>query len=224
MNIICLRKRFFKKGCLEKGFYKNENLKKGCFNLSILKRSEGFADSVYGIFLMAFFLIMPVLVIRIGAYKSLSDRLEDALAASSLAASVIDLERYGTDHTIVISDHTGSYEKYKETLKINLRLEDGYSDLSFIDGEVMLTDFRIYNKEGDKITEITVGEAGGRVSREGKVGEVKDPAGRIVKDTGIYSEISFPIKKSLIRLGNYTSDEEWDGLAKKNKLTLVRGR
>ncbi|MBR1650977.1 MAG: hypothetical protein IJ691_07430 [Lachnospiraceae bacterium] len=224
MNISCLRNRFFKKGCLEKGFYKNENLKKGCFNLRFLKRSEGFADSVYGIFIMAFFLIMPVLVIRIGAYKSLSDRLEDALAASSLAASIVDLERYGTDHTIVISDFSGSYEKYKKTLNINLKMTDGYSDLSFIDGEVCLSDFRIYNKEGGEITEIIVTDAGERISRKGKIGEIKDPAGRSVEETGIYSEISFPIKKNLLRIGGFSSEEEWDGIAKKNKLTVVRAK
>ena len=154
--------------------------------------------NVFGLFSLMFVLVLMVSVLKIAAYKAASDRLEDSLAASGLAASLIDIRQYGTDHSIIISDMEDAFAKYRETLEINLGLTNGVaSGSSYIEGPVSIDVFRIYNVSGPLVTETAVSDEGVRQISEGVLGEMKAPNGQIVEKTGIYSEISFLLKSSL---------------------------
>ncbi len=168
--------------------------------------------NVFGLFSLMFVLVLMVSVLNIASYKAVSDRLEDALAASGLAASLIDIRQYGIDHSIIISDMEDAYSKYRETLEINLGLSDGIPvGSSLIEGPVKIEAFRIYNVSGASVTETEVSEMGIRKISEGALGEMKAPNGQLIERTGIYSEISFPLKGSLGK----------NLRAHKNKLTFV---
>ena len=179
---------------------------------SIIRDNRGMAQPVFGFFALLFLLVMMSFILNICAYKAISDRLEDALAASGLAACVINIEQYGIDHSIIIDNAEEAYERYKETLDINLNLKNGSPKaLSFIEGPVRIENFRVYNVRGGTVTEIVVGESGVISTGNGRLGEFCAPNGQIIENTGIYSEISFPISG---RFGRGI-------MARKSKLTAV---
>ena len=152
--------------------------------------------NIFGLFSLMFVLVLMVSVLKIASYKAASDRLEDSLAG--LAASLIDIRQYGTDHSIIISDMEDAFAKYRETLEINLGLTNGASSgSSYIEGPVSIDVFRIYNVSGTGGTETAVSDEGVRQISEGVLGEMKAPNGQIVEKTGIYSERSFLLKSSL---------------------------
>ncbi len=168
--------------------------------------------NVFGLFSLLFVLVMMVSVLNISSYKAASDRLEDALASSGLAASLIDIRQYGIDHSIVISDFEDAYSKYKQTLEINLGLSEGRPvGSSYIGGPVSLDVFRIYNVTGNLVTEIEVTDSGALTLGEGELGLMRAPNGQVIEKTGIYSEISFPLKSNFAK----------NIMAHKSKLTFV---
>ncbi len=190
---------------------------------NLFKDEAGFANSCVGLFIMLFFVVMLIFVIDIAAYKSLSDKMEDALAASGLAACVIDIKRYGKDHSVVIADPGDAFEKYKETLEINMNLLGNIPGAdSFIDGPVKIDTFRVYNCEGSKVTEYVYNDEVYVGENVGTLGNVKAPNGQLVTETGVYSEISFPVDKGILMIGGGEYDENNRLIAKKNKLTFVR--
>lgn len=183
----------------------------------------GFANSCVGLFIMLFFVVMLIFVIDIAAYKSLSDKMEDALAASGLAACVIDIKKYGKDHTVIIADPEDAFEKYKETLEVNLNLLGNIPGAdSLIDGPVKIDTFRVYNCEAGKVTEYIYNDEVYVGENVGTMGSVKAPNGQLVTETGVYSEISFPVDKGILMIGGGEYDENNRFIAKKNKLTFVR--
>ncbi|MCR4617223.1 MAG: hypothetical protein K5669_03420 [Lachnospiraceae bacterium] len=191
----------------------------------LIKDESGFAQSVIGLFLILFMIVVIVFVLNVGAYKSLSDKLEDALAESSLAASVIDIERYGTDHSLIISDVAGAYQKYLDTLKINLNLTGNTPSGEFFGGDITIEDFRIYNCVKDSVTEVCVKDGTVYAKNKGIIGEMRAPNGQVVVNTGIYSEISFPINDKLLVIGGFRINKPGTALiARKNKLTTVKRR
>ncbi len=172
---------------------------------------KGF-NEILGMFSFLFVLALMVFTLNIAAYKAASDKLEDALAASGLAASLVDIRQYGTDHSIVISDAENAFEKYGETLSVNLGLnEGGHAGSGLIEGDVNIVDFRIYNVRGDTVSEIKVSDAGITDLGVKPLGEMRAPNGQIIELTGIYSEISFLLNH---RYGRGI-------IARKSKLTSI---
>ncbi len=172
---------------------------------------SGVAGAMTGAYALLFILLLMMVVFQTASYKAVSDRLEDALAASGLAASLVDIEQYGIDHSLIISNVRDSYEKYIETLDTNLGIVSGRPASGFIDGPVRVEDFRIYNVRSGRVTEILVNESGSRILREGSLGDVRAPNGQVVDATGIYSEVSFPLKRKM----------GISPVARKSKLTSV---
>ena len=177
-----------------------------------LRDNSGIAQPALGLFVLLFVLVMMIFILNVAAYKAASDKLEDALAASGLAASLIDTKQYGIDHSLIITEPENVYEKYKETLMINLNLKDSFPrNTGIISGPVKVEDFRIYNVRNKVVTEIEVSESGVRNLGSRPLGQMKAPNGQVIELTGIYSEISFPINN---RYGKNI-------FARKSKLTSV---
>jgi len=157
--------------------------------------NSGSSEWVLGLFALTFIMAAMVFVIQLCAFRANSDAIEDALAASGLAAALVDVERYGIDHTLLISDPDNSYRKYVEALNVNLAAEgSSFRQKRAIEGPVRIEQFRIYNVEGDKVSEIYMNDSGNWEVTEGLLGSMEAPNGQIIQNTGVYGEIAFDLR------------------------------
>lgn len=159
------------------------------------KRS-GSIQWVTGSFFLLFLMLLLCAQIQLDAYRASGLYLEDALAASNLASAVIDIEEYGISHTIRIADASEAYGRYRAAVKENLALDDNWqcSNPSLIAGMVTIEEYIVYNVENDKVTILHISKDGSIHTSQGTLGDVTAPNGIVVEATGIYSEISFPVK------------------------------
>jgi len=135
--------------------------------------------------------------LQIASWSATAMYLEDALAASNLASALIDTEEYGKTHRVVISDKTQAYRIYRQALKQNLQLdeENMCPNRALISGVVEVVDYVIYNVEGEKVNAYRIDQDGTVIGQwEGALGAERSPDGTLVEHTGIYSEISFPVR------------------------------
>lgn len=134
--------------------------------------------------------------------------IEDGLVASNLAAATIDLKEYGTTKNIINNDFEKSFRDFSNSLKVNLDLDEKYiSKNKIIDGSIKVDIFRIYNVKGEDIEIIT--KDNGQFKKykyNNSVGKISTPDGVIIKNTTIYSKISFTIK-TIFNQEKYVSKE-----------------
>lgn len=168
-----------------------------------------------GLFFTLFLSVLLAAHLQMEMFRSSSDYMEDALAASGLASALIDIQEYGKTHVIRIPDAKAAYERYCLCLKNNLGLNENWEadNRKLISGKVRIENYTIYNVKGTKV-EISRFDEAGESSAEGKLGEVSAPNGQIIQYTSIYSEISYPIQ------GVFGIELE----ARKGKLVDVVGR
>ncbi len=162
---------------------------------AVTRSQPGAVQWVYGMFGVVFLLLIACFQVQVYAYRASSDLLEDALAAGNLASAVVDVREYGRTHTLRIADPEAAYRIYLQALKTNLGLDDAMRgrNTSLISGEVKVERYIVYNVTGQevRICEVT---GGGSSERTGKLGSVTAPGGEVVRSTGVYSEISYPVK------------------------------
>ncbi len=162
---------------------------------SFVRDNSGSSEWVLGLFAVTFLMAGMLFVIQLCAFRANSDAIEDALAASGLAAALVDIERYGIDHTLLISDPDNSYQKYVETLNVNLAAEGSpFRRKRAIEGPVKIEQFIIYNVDGDRVSEIYMDDGGSWEVNEGTLGSMEAPNGQIIKNTGIYGEVAFDLR------------------------------
>lgn len=157
---------------------------------------KGQAEWMVGLFFTLFLTILLYVQLQIEAYRSASLYLEDALAASNLASAVIDMEAYGISHELKIEDPWESYMLYKNALKENLGLDDSWEshNQALISGRVEVETYMIYQVKGEEITFYRIDADGRMETGTGQLGDLAAPNGVLIESTGVYSEVSFPIK------------------------------
>lgn len=166
-----------------------------------LKRGYGVKESgsvqmVAGLYCLLFLGVLLYSQFQIFMFRESGMYLEDALAASNLAAAVADIEEYGASHKVWITDVRQAYAKYKTAVKENLQLNESWEGLNpaLISGVVKIEQFIVYNVEGENVQISRISESGEVQEEWGILGMVVTPEGTSVTHTGIYSEISFPVK------------------------------
>lgn len=167
--------------------------KKGC----LLRSTEsGQIGWTLGMWFVLFLGILLCVLIQIEAFRASSQYMEDALAASNLAAAVIDVKEYGISHRIRIDSPEQAYELYRQAIRENLNLNDGWecSSKGMISGPVHIEKFTVYNVNGSEVEAYSFDESGRRESWSGLLGQETAPDGSKVENTGIYSEISYRIR------------------------------
>lgn len=134
---------------------------------------------------------------RMTQYMVTAAGVEDALAASNLASAVIDLEEYGKNHRIYISDEKKAYQMFREALECNLNLDNDLNTTNndFLVGKVSIKDYRIYNVR-DHLVDILIFDSLGEITSYtiGNIGEVFTPDNVCVENTTIYSKIGFQVE------------------------------
>lgn len=161
-----------------------------------LKKRKGSVQTVAACFFMLFLGVLLYTQFQVFLFRASGMYLEDALAASNLAAAVADIEEYGISHKVRIGDVGEAYSRYKVALKENLQLNDNWEgvNVALIAGKVIIEKFIVYNVDEEKVVISYVSEQGEVREEEGSLGSVRTPDNKPVVYTGIYSEISFPVK------------------------------
>lgn len=167
--------------------------KKECLLQSTEKGQIGWA---LGLWFMLFLGILLCALLQLEIFRASSQYMEDALAASNLAAAVIDVEEYGISHKLRIRDADEAYDWYRKAIRANLGLNDLWEcqNKGLISGPVRIENFTVYNVSGSEVEVCSFGGSGTAVSRYGTLGQETAPNGVKVENTGIYSEISYQVK------------------------------
>ena len=169
-----------------------------------------------GFFFLVYLSVLMFAILSLEELRFSSDYLEDALAASNLASAIVDLEEYGISHTLRLTKKEEAYQKYETAIKGNLNLDNDWNcpNRRLISGKVCCEIYIMYNVYGGNVEILERGRDGAWRRTEGRLGEVAAPNGVKVEHTGIYSEISFPVK----------SFSRMEITARKGKLVDIVGR
>lgn len=164
---------------------------------SLLRSTEsGQIGWVTGTGFLLFLGVLLCACMQLEVFRASSQYMEDALAASNLAAAVIDVEEYGISHAIRIADPQKAFSLYRTAVKGNLNLNDEWEcpGKGLISGPVRVERFIVYNVRQNAV-EVSSFAADGSVSfRRGQAGQETAPNGIPVESTGIYSEISYTVR------------------------------
>lgn len=163
-------------------------------NISV-KSDKGQIGFCVSLFFLLFLSVLLTAQLQLEQVRASDAYLQDALAASGLACALIDIREYGSTHEVRIADVQGAYGQYCRSLKANLGLDENWecANRHLISGTVQLEDFTVYNVRGDEV-EIHRISHGREEASKGCLGAVRAPNGQIIEHTGIYSEISYPLK------------------------------
>ncbi|MDR0964224.1 MAG: hypothetical protein LBM60_06385, partial [Clostridium sp.] len=111
----------------------------------IYHRSGGQITAVTGLFYLLILVVVVAAQLQLAVFRGISTYAEDALAASTLACAVIDLQEYGRTHHMII-DPANAYVLFQELLAENLVHEkSGEADSPFFLGDLKIEEFRVYN-------------------------------------------------------------------------------
>ena len=163
---------------------------------TLQKREAGQASFVLGLFLLLFLAILLCMQLQLAMYRESSMYMEDALALSNLASAVIDVEEYGISGKVLITDPERAYERYCHALKENLGLDDSFTarNHKLISGRVEIQNYTIFNINGNR-AEVWQRDNSGRVQIWTEDADaVRAPNGQKIEETGVYSEITYPIE------------------------------
>ncbi len=163
-----------------------------------LAKEGGQVAWVTGLFFILFLGILLSCQLQLISYRASSLYLEDALAASNLASALIDIQEYGISHELVITQPMEAYALYRQALQVNLGLNEAGEgrNVGLIAGKVTVEDYAVYNvnsREGT-VHGFHVTEDGNVREETGTLGDMRAPNGVLIVSTGVYSEISFPVK------------------------------
>lgn len=167
--------------------------KKECLLLSTESGQIGWA---LGLWFMLFLGILLCILLQLETFRASSQYMEDALAASDLAAAVIDVEEYGISHKLWIRDPGEAYGLYMRAIRENLNLNNMWEceNKELISGPVHIENFTVYNVSGSEVEVSSFDRSGAAVHRYGVLGQETAPNGMRVENTGVYSEISYQIR------------------------------
>lgn len=160
-----------------------------------MKKDRGIIE--YSLSLIFLMICVLVILLTFSFRRSIIERsyLEDGLAASTLAAAIIDTDVYGESEELIISDTDRAYLTFKQTLKTNLGLDDSFMPISeaFMESQVNVLEFRIYNVKEGLVTETLYDEHGNKqVQVLGAV--TMTPNNKAIESTTVYSKIEFDVK------------------------------
>lgn len=160
-----------------------------------LKIESGEIGWVLGLWWILLLGLLLCACMQIICMRASAQYVQDALAASNLAAAVIDIEEYGKSRTLVIPDEQAALGRYKQALSSNLRLKDTWVSerTGLLTGPVRLERFCVYNVQGDTVEIRMIGADGNVTVSYASCGAVVAPNGVTVENTGIYSEISYSV-------------------------------
>lgn len=165
-------------------------------SIDFVSRQEGMIGWSMGLFMFLYISVLMLALLTMEQIQTAGLYMEDALAASNLASAIVDLEEYGASHILCLSEKEMAYGKFETAIKGNLNLDNNWlgANKKLIAGKVNCEKYIIYNVRPTSIEVLNRNPDGSWETENGRPGEVRAPNGILVEHTGVYSEISFPIK------------------------------
>ncbi len=160
-----------------------------------MKKDKGAIEYSLSVMLILIFVLIMLFCFRIRCVRVEKIQIEDALAVSNLAAAVIDTDRYGETEELIITDFDGAYERYRQSLKTNLNLDENFIPHGqyLMKNPVKISEFHVYNVFSDRVEHIVMDEHGSRSMETLSIHGVTTPNGKQVESTTIYSKIEFDV-------------------------------
>lgn len=160
------------------------------------RRESGQVEWCAGLFFLLFLSVTLCCQLQVQVYCASAHYMEDALAASNLASAVVDLEEYGKTQTVLLKEPEEAYERFCTAIKGNLQLNDAWEceNKQLISGTVCVDKYIVYNVKNDLVAVSEVTPNGQVFQWQGNLGSIAAPNGVPVESTGIYSEITYPVK------------------------------
>lgn len=161
-----------------------------------LKKQEGQISLVIGLFFTVMIGIFLCGTLQLMQFRVTGAYVEDALAASNLAAAIIDTQGYSKDHLLRFEDVWKNYNIYRNALAENLNLDADFvgKNQGAVTGKVNIEAFILYEVLDDKVRSIAVSSDGKIVEEWGTKGMVCSPNHIVIENASVYSEISFVVK------------------------------
>lgn len=162
----------------------------------LLRTESGQIGWTLGLWFVLFLGILLCALLQIETLRASAHYMEDALAASNLAAAVIDVEEYGISHRLQIDSAEEAYIRYQRAIMGNLNLNENWEcgSRGLISGPVHIENFTVYNVNGSEVDVRSFGGDGTVAGWQGILGQETAPNGKKVENTGIYSEISYRVR------------------------------
>ncbi|SCP99059.1 hypothetical protein [Anaerobium acetethylicum] len=160
-----------------------------------MKKKSGSLEYLIGLMMITILCILVLFGYRMHVIKTTKNYVEDGLAASNLAAAVIDLKEYGATNRIFVDGFSKAYGRYKEALADNLNLDADFmpEDDRLICGRVIVEEFAVYEVSEDEIA-VTSLDENGIISKKvypDMAGRMTTPDGALITTATIYSRIGF---------------------------------
>lgn len=92
----------------------------------LLRTESGQIGWTLGLWFVLFLGILLCALLQIETLRASAHYMEDALAASNLAAAVIDVEEYGISHRLQIDSAEEAYIRYQRAIMGNLNLNENW--------------------------------------------------------------------------------------------------
>ena len=162
-----------------------------------MKKKEGKVSIFIAIMSLQIIVIVIVYSLKINQLEFTRNFVEDSLVNANLAAATIDLEEYGATNNIINKDSAKSFNDYSISLKEGLGLDDSFipDEDSFIKSKVIVEKFIIYSVLDNDVL-MSSRDSNGNFANtvyKDQVGIMKTPDGFLIKDTTVYSQISFSV-------------------------------
>lgn len=140
-----------------------------------------------------------VVGLRVRKIKLTNDFVSNGLVSANLAADVVNLDEFGKNREINITNVQNSYDLFSKALNKNLKLDKNFgSDESIIvNNKVNVDNFTIYNVKGKDVDVISIKPTYSKYTVNNGVGHLKTPNNVTIKATSVYSKISFSVKEIL---------------------------
>lgn len=160
-----------------------------------MKKREGQITVVVSMYFLIFLIVIIGVMLQLHIYRSVGSFTEDALAASSLASAVIDIQEYGTTKNIIIAEPDQAYSCFQRVLKTNMELDEQWNSANTqaISGPVEVINYIVYNVREDDVEIYYFGQSTYSQTVTGGLGTVTAPNGKTIESTSIYSSITFPV-------------------------------
>lgn len=114
-----------------------------------VKESGNLLELMISLFCVIFVILLLVYGYRIRAIFVTKNISDDSVVASLLAGAIVDVDKYGTDHVLIIRDFDESWNAYKTSLPINLGIHDDYTvdENPYFASRVTVHQYIVYNVE-----------------------------------------------------------------------------
>lgn len=161
------------------------------------KKDSGILKNMVGVVPIIVVIMLAVFSLQFEISQAASAEIEDALVEANLASAVIDIQKYGASHQLLISSPQAACETFQRVLQANLSLDEQWEckNSSLIEGKVRLDEYSIYEVRGRDIIQYCFKQntMSTQAFAEG-VGRIEAPDGTKIQTTSVYSKISFQVR------------------------------